>query len=185
MPGIWRAGGIVSNQQDDRWHWSGVIETATGIAFPVLDPTPEAVSLEDIAISLSNICRYNGHLPHFYSVGEHSIRVADLMVEKGATKQQVLSGLLHDAAEAYVGDMVRPLKNDPEFSAVHQAVEERVARVIHEALGGEYPYSDMVHEADKEIWYWEIENIRTGKVAGLPPSQVRQMWLECYQILSQ
>jgi hypothetical protein len=66
---------------------------------------PRLISITDIAHALSNICRYTGHTSKFYSVAEHSIHVSRLVPAKDA-----FWGLIHDAAEAYVGDLNRPLK---------------------------------------------------------------------------
>lgn len=81
-------------------HW---IITYTGRQFWPLDPRPEDVCLEDIAHALSNLCRFNGHCRSFYSVAQHSVLVSENCVF-------AFRGLLHDAAEAYLGDMSRPMK---------------------------------------------------------------------------
>jgi hypothetical protein len=174
---------VSTDLPDDRWDWIGTIETVSGIDFPIFEPNVVKLDIKDIATALGNICRYNGHVPHFYSVAEHSMRVADAMIMKGATKEQALTGLLHDAAEAYVGDMVRPLKLHDDFSRLHQEVEDRIIRLIHETFGGIYPHDDLVHECDKEIYLWEMEHIRTGKERGMHPTAAGTMWLDCYHIL--
>lgn len=96
--------------------------TYTGKQFWPLDPRPEDVCIRDIAHHLSLICRFNGACRTHYSVAQHSVLVADLI-----PAPLKLHGLLHDATEAYVGDMVRPLKRDmPAFCEV----EKRIAEVI-------------------------------------------------------
>ena len=84
--------------------------TYSGIHFYPLDPRPEEVELEDIAHALSNICRFNGHVNDFYSVGTHSLNVCALLIVRGENRLVQLYGLLHDAAEAYCCDIPRPLK---------------------------------------------------------------------------
>jgi hypothetical protein len=84
--------------------------TFTGKRFFPIDPKPEEVSIEDIAQSLSKICRFNGHTKRFYSVAEHSLNVERLLRKQGCNKIVRLYGLLHDAAEAYCCDIPRPLK---------------------------------------------------------------------------
>lgn len=112
---------------DDRWHRGGWMQTYTGRRFHPLDPDPDDVDIADIARSLSMQCRYNGQVERFYSVGQHCVLVSELV-----DAEHALWGLLHDAAEAYVGDMVRPLKKDmPDF----QAAEDRVLAVIAEKFG--------------------------------------------------
>lgn len=80
----------------------GWILTYTGRRFYPLDPRPEDVCIGDITHALANICRFGGHSRWFYSVAQHSLIVSE--------EVPCLEALLHDATEAYVGDMVRPLK---------------------------------------------------------------------------
>jgi uncharacterized protein len=80
------------------------VQTYTGKAFSLTDIKVEQIDILDIAHSLSNQCRYNGHCQRFYSVAEHCIEMSWM------DKIDPLVGLLHDAAEAYVGDIVSPLK---------------------------------------------------------------------------
>lgn len=85
------------------------IRTFTDKKFYFLDIRPEHICIEDIAHSLSNICRYGGHCKQFYSVAEHSIACCDRM-GNGEDASVRLWALLHDAAEAYIGDICKPLK---------------------------------------------------------------------------
>lgn len=87
------------------------IETYTGKKFYPLDPRPEDVDIQDIAHSLSMQCRFNGHTRVFYSVAEHSLIVSEELALQGYDKLLQLYGLLHDAAEAYICDLPRPIKN--------------------------------------------------------------------------
>ncbi len=82
------------------------IETYTGKFVNPLELKPEDIDIRDIAHSLSLQCRFNGHCDIFYSVAEHCIRVSGLL--KGRDNQ--LTGLLHDATEAYMADIARPVK---------------------------------------------------------------------------
>lgn len=94
------------------------VSTYTGRQFYPLAPTPEQIDIEDIAHGLAYQCRFNGQTRHFYSVAQHSLIVADL-VPSGLR----LAALLHDAAEAYMGDMVKPLKQlFPLFSEIEGKV---------------------------------------------------------------
>lgn len=81
------------------------IHTFTGKRFDLLAPDSGLVDLRDIAHALSNCCRFAGHTREFYSVAQHSVLVA-----RACPPEHALLGLLHDAAEAYMGDQVRPLK---------------------------------------------------------------------------
>lgn len=157
-------------QPVDTHAWVGSIITASGKQFDIIRPQADQIDLYDIARSLSHVCRYNGHLPTFYSIAEHSVRVADWLAHKGTSPLVQLTGLLHDAAEAYVGDLIRPLKQMNELSSFRNIIEPRVAQVLHDTLGGIFPHPEDVHEADREVYYWEVANIRTGIIPGWSPA---------------
>jgi len=91
--------------------------TFTGKRFYPLDPRPTDICIEDIAHALAQICRFGGHCQEFYSVAQHSVLVSCICTQ---TPKQ---GLMHDATEAYVGDVVRPLKY---ALATYLEIEERV-----------------------------------------------------------
>jgi len=94
------------------------MQTFTGRQFWPLDPRPEEICIEDIAHSLSMYCRFGGHCKEFYPVGEHSLFVMRLVPEKDK-----LQALLHDAPEAYLGDVINPLKRMlPEYQRAEHAV---------------------------------------------------------------
>jgi hypothetical protein len=100
----------------------GWILTASGRQFWPLDARPEDVSLFDIAHALAKICRFGGHCRQFYSVAQHSIIVAQNFPGHKAL------ALLHDATEAYLGDMVRPLKLClPQFATAEDRLWEVIA----------------------------------------------------------
>lgn len=125
------------------WSRGSWLQTYSGLQFYPMDPDPNAVELHDIARSLSMQCRYNGHVKEFYSVAEHCVLVSQLVPAEDA-----LWGLLHDAAEAYVGDMIRPLKNH--MPAYHEA-ENTVMVAIAERFGLKGDMPDSVKEADNRI----------------------------------
>lgn len=91
-------------------------QTYTDRAFDYDDPQPSSICIEDIAHALSMICRFNGHTDRFYSVAEHSVEVAnriDKLISRNVYEVHPdISkwAILHDAAEAYTGDVVAPLK---------------------------------------------------------------------------
>ena len=86
------------------------IETFTGKKFYPLDPRQQDVCIEDIAHSLSQQCRYTGHTERFYSVAQHSMELSIYSQLRGEPVETNLYYLLHDAHEAYVGDMTAPMK---------------------------------------------------------------------------
>lgn len=81
------------------------MQTFTGLAFYPMDPHLDDINIEDISHALSMLCRYGGHTDRFYSVAEHCVHVSRMVEPEFA-----LWGLLHDATEAYMGDLIRPLK---------------------------------------------------------------------------
>lgn len=93
------------------------ILTRSGRKFDLARPTADMVDPADIAHSLSMQCRFNGHTSRYYSVAQHSYLVADLV-----PAEDQLAGLLHDATEAYVGDLVRPLKEGMRTHALQAAL---------------------------------------------------------------
>ena len=101
--------------------------TYSGIKFQLLDPTMDMINIHDIAHSLSMQCRWNGHCKFFYSVAEHSFHVSNLV-----PKSLALHGLLHDAAEAYVGDIITPYK-DQLVNA--KTIEHKILKLIFECFG--------------------------------------------------
>lgn len=96
-----------------------------------LDLRPGDVDIRDIAHALSLQCRFAGHTRGLYSVGQHSLHVAEYLRDRGEPASVVLWGLLHDASEAYLSDVPRPLKRLPEF-AFYREAERRAMGVICE-----------------------------------------------------
>jgi uncharacterized protein len=124
-------------EETNRGRW---FQTYTGKAFYHMDPRPEEICIEDIAHALANTCRFNGHCKKYYSVAQHSVLVSHLLGEyavdmgvlPGIVNAYALGGLLHDAAEAYCGDMVRPLKHE---IPLYKFVENRILDVILKKFG--------------------------------------------------
>lgn len=100
--------------------------TYSGRRFWPLDPRPDDVSWVDIAHALSLSCRYDGHAQRFYSVAEHCVALAQYF---GRRRQPQLAryALLHDAAEAYVADVIRPIKRQlPAFRRIEAPIEAQI-----------------------------------------------------------
>jgi 5'-deoxynucleotidase YfbR-like HD superfamily hydrolase len=89
---------------------SSEVETSSGRYVDLLNPEPETIALDDIAHALSQNCRYNGHTSRFDSVAEHAVFVSKRLERKRYDIETQLLGLHHDDHEAYLGDIVRPLK---------------------------------------------------------------------------
>ena len=109
------------------------ITTVSGIHFYPLDPNPNDIDIKDIAHSLSLICRANGHFKYFYSVAQHCIACAREAIERGFSLEVILGCLLHDASEAYLCDVTRPVKKHiPQYLQA----EEKLQDVIWERFIG-------------------------------------------------
>ena len=130
------------------------VQTRTGLAFDLLEPTPDMVEAMDIAWSLSLINRFNGHSRYPYSVAQHCVLLCDHFLHR-AKPDLALAALLHDAGEAYLGDVATPVKGLlPEY----KGLADRVDRVIAERFGVDvallhHPY---VKRADAEILFTEM-----------------------------
>jgi hypothetical protein len=105
------------------------------------------IDINSIAHSLARLCRYNGQVAGFISVGRHSIRCC-LAAIRARRIDVALECLGHDFGEAFFGDLVRPLKNDPVMRPRYLEIEEAGEVVICKALGLNYPFDPFVKEMD-------------------------------------
>ena len=121
------------------------MQTSTGKKFWPLDPRPEEVFIEDIAQALSKICRFGGHCKAFYSVAQHSCHVSDIVCGDRDVRRW---GLLHDAAEAYVGDMIKPLKR---FVNGFSGIESKILSAISARFGLCKKAPEAVEIADEKM----------------------------------
>ena len=130
--------------------------TYTGKKLNVLQPFCSDICLQDIAHSLSMLCRFNGHCKQFYSVAQHSLNTASLIKKQGFTAKTQLYGLLHDAAEAFVCDMPKPVK---ELLPEYKNMENEIQAVIWEAFRIPFPTAEeyaVVKKADEMLLAYEI-----------------------------
>lgn len=109
-----------------------IMNTWSGRQFDPLHMQPSDVSLEDIAHALSLLCRGGGHLDRFYPVGQHCINCAREARAQGWSNRLVLACLLHDASEAYISDIIRPVKIHLDN---YREIEDQIMGVILEAFG--------------------------------------------------
>jgi hypothetical protein len=119
------------------------IQTYTGRKFWPLDPRAEEIDILDVAMALSKKCRYTGHCLHFYSVAEHSV-----LMSRHAAPADKLWALLHDASEAYLPDVARPVKRD---LVGFNAIEERVQRAVAQRFSLPWPIPPSIHILDTRI----------------------------------
>ena len=150
------------------------VQTYTGKQFFPLAPDVDSICIEDIANSLGKICRFNGHTICFYSVAEHSVYVS-----RSVSYENAMWGLLHDASEAYLIDMPRPLK--PVLNG-YKEIEARVCKCIAAKFGLCWPMPEEIKEIDTRILHDESLQVmskkpRTWPQLHLPPLGIRILGL--------
>jgi hypothetical protein len=162
---------------------NGKIGTFSGLALDTCNPKPEQISLEDIDHALNRIVRFNGHTRRPITVAEHSIRVSRIVSVIGGGRDAQFLGLLHDAAEAYVGDIVRPVKS-PEICTI----EDRILSAILTKFGLEPSEDDWAHAryADDMALFLEamieMESAAAWAVKLITKTSLMTTWalLPCY-----
>lgn len=150
------------------------IQTYTGRQFWPLAPQVEEVDIEDIAHALSLLCRFNGHCRGFYSVAEHALHVASLVEPSLA-----LWGLLHDAGEAYLSDLPRPIKS---VLPGYRHAESRVMQVVATGFGLCWPMPPAIKWADGVMLATEkivLMGAEPAPWAALPPA-IDPAIIRCY-----
>lgn len=137
-----------SYEEKDAW-----IQTFTGRVFPILNPTPEDIDARDIAHALSLQCRFTGHVREFYSVAEHCVRCAI-----HAPTELALQALLHDAQEAYISDISRPLKRSGMLDG-YMVVEDRIWKAVALKFGVPEKLDPIVKKLDAQALITEQRDL--------------------------
>jgi uncharacterized protein len=170
------------------------IQTVSGRRFNPLEPDPAEIDIVDIAYSLANQCRFGGHVRSFYSIAQHSCHVADVVAER--EPDAALWALLHDAAEAYLGDMPHPLKHRSELGVGYARVEGPLQEAICERFGLPRLPPPIVKQVDlaterrdvaSVAWHWpELDGFEPldGEIEPWLPDRAREEFLERYERLS-
>lgn len=130
------------------------ILTYSGKLFDVLNPDPQLIDLTDIAAALSKLCRFGGHCLEFYSVAEHSILTSSLIQQEFPDDRSLAAwALLHDASEAYMVDIPRPVKRQlQEYVRLEEAIQQTIA----ERFSLPWPMPEEVHLADTNMLALEL-----------------------------
>jgi hypothetical protein len=146
------------------------IMTYTKKMFDPLRPKTELVDIQDIAHALSMLCRANGHFRSFYSVGQHSINCAREAEARGYSPRLQLACLLHDASEAYLSDVTRPVKAElPKYKEIEEPLQELLWNLY---LGAPLTEEEkaQVFEIDDAILLHEFLHLMGAKIAEeIPP----------------
>lgn len=134
--------------------------TYSGLHFTPVEPVTEDIRIEDIAHALSLLCRANGHIPTFFSVAQHCINCALEAEARGYSPRLQLACLLHDAGEAYVSDVTRPLKP---YLPQYLEIEDRLLDAIWEKYLSQPLTTEervLVFAVDDAQLYHEFEYFR-------------------------
>ena len=171
--------------EGDRGPW---MQTHSGLHVHLCGPTPREIRLLDIAHALSRLARFNGHTygPHPYSVAQHCVWVAEEL-----PKEYALWGLLHDAHEAYIGDITTPVALALTADSGHNRsvvfdLKRRVQRAIHEKFALPWPLplkaAARIHGADQDALDFERMMLLDGAYTGmaLPPDEAKRLFLQVF-----
>ncbi len=145
------------------------ITTYSKVKFKPLEPVAEDIHIEDIAHSLSMLCRANGHYSSFYSVGAHCLNCYEEAVARRETPRVKMACLLHDATESYLSDVTRPVK---QYLSDYRRIEDDLMKAIYEKFLGspltEYEET-MVKHIDDAMLYYEFLEFAAIKLSEEPP----------------
>lgn len=164
----------------------------SGRYFDFEDPEGSIFDIGDIARGLSHICRFGGQCPRFYSVAEHSVYVSMVVPAEHA-----LAGLMHDAAEAFVGDMPKPLKV---MCPDYVTIEKRIERTVLDRFGISMPLDSSIKEADIRMLATEQAQLMVNRddwdhtrgrpvvdgltIVGLEPNDAFNLFIDRFETLT-
>ena len=161
-----------------------------GRLFDFLLPDASVIDIELVAHALSNLCRFTGHTREYYSVAQHSVLVSSLLPTDLA-----FAGLLHDAGEALIGDVSKPLQA---IVSGYKPVKERVEKAVFEHFGIPWPLPKAVKRADRAALLFEMrdlfgyddrmleefsEEFQVEPIRPMQPKEARQAFLRRYSEL--
>ena len=150
----------------------GVIRTYTGKLFDPLKAQASDIEIEDIAHALSLMCRANGHIRHFYSVGQHSINCMKEAEKRGYSKRVQLGSLLHDASEAFLSDITRPVKEAlPAYLDIEAPLQNLIWNKWLETPLAKTE-TDQIFEIDDAMLYHEFVNLADYRLWDKEPELV-------------
>lgn len=171
---------------DQPFEWTGRFATASGAIIDVVRPDPATFDIEDIALGLSHQPRFLGHTRVFYSVAEHCINCvyAELAHDDdrgGPDAQKDLHLLLHDASEAYLGDLPSPIKAMPAMIA-YRDVESKLQHAIYRRFGVSDYEMDDYQQLKEPAWLKTIDHrmlvTEARDVWRHPPTWLQEPWAQ-------
>jgi uncharacterized protein len=170
------------------------LQTVSGRWVNPFDPDPQQLDADDIARALANQCRFGGHCRAFYSVAQHSVIVSRLVEERGGDAEDAFAALMHDATEAYLGDMPHPLKHRSTLGAAFKEAEEHLEHAIRKrfAIKPDVPEIKVADRAllaterrafSAETWHWpELDGVEPLdlELTAWPPDEAARAFAERY-----
>jgi hypothetical protein len=150
-----------------------IVTTHSGVRINLKNPDVSEVSIEDIAHTLSHICRWVGIPEDYFSVAEHSVMAAEL-----APPEHRLALLMHDCEESILGDNITPLKNMvPELVILGNTIRELLLQKF------KIPYDEAIVKIyDRKQLEWERYNIVDNALyAGLPPKKAKALFIKKFK----
>jgi uncharacterized protein len=170
------------------------LQTVSGRWVNPFDPDPAQLDPDDIARALANQCRFGGHCRVFYSVAQHSVIVSDLVEQRGGDVEDVFAALMHDASEAYLGDMPHPLKHRSALGAEFKAAEDHLEQVLLDrfSIKADVPEIKRADRAllaterrafSEETWHWpELEGVEPLdlELTAWPPDEAARAFAQRY-----
>src|SRR3954471_13385944 len=170
------------------------LQTVSGRWVNPFDPDPSQLDAGDIARALANQCRFGGHCRAFYSVAQHSVIVSELVERRGGDVEDVFAALMHDATEAYLGDMPHPLKHRSPLGAAFKAAEDKLEQAIRDRfrIKSDVP---LIKPADRalpaterralsaEEWHWpDLEGVEPLELelTAWPPDEAAGAFMRRY-----
>ncbi len=145
------------------------IQTYYGRYFNLLEPEGYKFDICEIAFALSNLCRFGGHCRPFYSVAQHCV-----IVSQDVPPEDAMAGLLHDAAEAFLGDITKPLKTLlPEYKKLETRVEKAIFAFygLPEILPESVKKADLAALATERYYLLQEQEIPWGKPVNMAPKR--------------
>jgi 5'-deoxynucleotidase YfbR-like HD superfamily hydrolase len=170
------------------------LQTVSGRWVNPFDPDPDQLDAGDIARALANQCRFGGHSRAFYSVAQHSVIVSRLVEERGGDADDCFAALMHDATEAYLGDMPHPIKHRSELGAAFKAAEDELEHALREHFRIKLDVPE-IKRADRallaterrafsaESWHWpELEGVEPLEIelVAWSPDEAARAFAERY-----
>jgi uncharacterized protein len=170
------------------------LQTVSGRWVNPFDPDPDQFDAGDIARALANQCRFGGHCRVFYSVAQHSVLVSQVVEQRGGDAEDAFAALMHDATEAYLGDMPHPLKHRSPLGAAFRVAEGHLEQAIRERfrIKPDVPEIKPVDRAllaaerrafSAETWHWpELDGVEPLdlELTAWPPDEAAQAFARRY-----